>query len=299
MFENFGWKGLSGKHVLMKPKIEKPKALEPETPDRLISYGKNILKMFCKNFEATGVDELKKFKADHPGEKFVFAASHTNNLDLPAVLGVFGEDFDIQTTGNELFFEKAKYLVQNIGVRALFGDHFTRLGQKEGGDKKEHGVFRPENFTEIDEKIKQGRTPWMAAHSFAADGQMRQVDNGALIAAYRNNSWIIPTALEVTGGSASLQGAADLAKNLKSDSGAKYHVGEPYKPDPLPAGQNVDIISEVIGKRQRGEAVSDEEFKNFKIVARFLSTQSEKLGGKIAQMLPEEQRGFYKQKMEK
>lgn len=203
----------------------------------------------------------------------------------------------MQITGNELFFEKAKYLAQNIGVRTIFGDHFTRLGQKESSDKKEYGVLRPENFIELDKKMTEGRTPWIAAHSFSADGGMRKVDNGALIEAYRQNAYLIPSALEITGGSKRMQGVGEIAKNLKDGSGAKYHVGEPYKPEPLPDGLNIDIINQVIAKRQNGEVVSDEEFENFKKVNRFLSTQSEKLGQIIAAMLPEEQRGYYKDKI--
>ncbi|MFA6194409.1 MAG: hypothetical protein WC719_01515 [Patescibacteria group bacterium] len=281
-------------NVFKKKEDESINQEPSKTPDRLISYGEKIIKMFCKNYETEGDDDLRKFKAEHPEDKFIFTASHTNNLDVTALLKTFGNDFNLQVTGNELFFEKAKYLAQNIGVRTLFQDNFTRLGQKESSDKKEYGVFRPENFEELDKKMDQGRTPWMAAHSFSADGEMRKVDNGALIEAYRQNAWIIPTALEIKGGSDRLQGVGDLAKNLKEDSGAKYHVGQPYKPEPLPEGLDIKIISQVVSKRQSGEKVSDEEFEAFKKVNHFLSEQSEKLGRTISTMLPEEQRGYYR-----
>lgn len=262
------------------------------TPSRLISYGENTTNMLCKNLEVDGAQELLKFKSEHPNDKFIFTASHTNNLDVPVLLKTFGKDFNLQIAGNEQFFTKAKFLVQNIGIKIIFGDHFTTLGQKETKGK-EHGILRPENFIELDKKMEQGRTPWISAHSFSVEGKMRKVDNGALIEAYRQNAWIIPSALEIKGTYNTMQGFKDLTNNLKNESSAKYHVGTPYKPDPLPDGLSIQIINSVISKRQKGEQVTDKEFSDFKIVNHFMQEQSEKLGKIISEMLPEDQKGFY------
>lgn len=51
----------------------------------------------------------------------------------------------------------------------------------------------------------------------------------------------------------------------------------------------------VVDKRKRGEKVSEEEFAAFKEAKHFLSEQTEKLGRVISSLLPEEQRGYYKQ----
>lgn len=142
--------------------------------------------------------------------------------------------------------------------------------------------------------MEAGRTPWMAAHSFSLDGSMRKVDNGALVEAYRQNAWVIPTALELTSGSKNMQGLGEIAKNLK-DSGAIYHVGIPYKPEPLPDGLDINILTDVITKRKNGEEISSEEFEAFKKVNHFLSEQTEALGKTVAAMLPEEQRGYYRE----
>ncbi len=281
------------------PVFKKKKPIENETPtekenektpDRLINYAELMIKTLCKNFEVNDVDEIKKFREDHQEDKFVITGSHMNNLDVPAAIKTF-KDFNLQITGNELFDTELKYLPQKIGTKALFQDRFTRIGQKIEG-KTESGVFRPENFDELDEQMEAGRTPWMAAHSFSLDGKMRKVDNGALIEAYRQNAWLIPTALELTSGSKNMQGLGEIAKNLK-DSGATYHVGQPYKPDPLPDGLNINILTDVISKRKNGEEISNDEFEKFKKVNHFLSEQTEILGRTIAAMLPEEQRGYY------
>ena len=277
---------------------------EEKTPSRLIKYGELIINNFCKNYEVDGFDGLKNFKDEHKEDKFIITGSHMNNLDVPAALKTLGPEFNLQVTGNELFMKRGKYLAQNIGVNTLFYDRFTTLGQKdetktientEGEKKKvtiESGVFRPENFTELDKQMEKGRTPWMAAHSFSEEGKMRQVDNGALVEAYRQNAWVIPTALELTSGSKNLQGIKEITKNLK-DSGAIYHIGQPYKPRALPIGYDINILTDVINKRKAGEEISQEEFENFKFVNHFLSEQTEKLGEIISAMLPEEQRGFY------
>ena len=277
---------------------------EETTPNRLIKYGELVINSLCKNYETQGFDELKNFKNEHQADKFVITGSHMNNLDVPAALKTLGPEFNLQVTGNELFEKKIKYLAQNIGVNTLFHDRFTTLGQKaedkieEGPDGKkkkvtiESGVFRPENFTELDKQMEKGRTLWMATHSFSEEGKMRQVDNGALIEAYRQNAWVIPTALELTSGSKNMQGVKEIAKNLK-DSGAVYHIGKPYKPEALPEGYDINILTDVVNKRKSGEEVSPAEFEAFKNVHHFLSEQTEKLGKIISDMLPEEQRGFY------
>ena len=263
---------------------------EEKTPDRLINYAELMIKTLCKNFEVNGAEKIDEFKREHPEDKLIITGSHMNNLDVPAAIKTF-KNFNLQITGNELFDAELKYLPQKIGIKTLFKDRFTRLGQKSEG-KSESGIFRPENFDELDEKMEAGRTPWMAAHSFSLDGTMRKVDNGALVEAYRQDAWLIPTALELTSGSKNMQGLGEIAKNLK-DSGATYHVGQPYKPAPLPNGLNINILTDTISKRKNGEEISDEDFESFKEVNHFLSEQTEFLGKTIAAMLPEEQRGYY------
>jgi hypothetical protein len=292
MFKAFEWP--AQKAAAKKIETEEVAEAAPEaTPDRLINYGKLILKAFCRNFSVEGEDQIKQFKKEHADDKFIITGSHTNNLDVPAALKTLGPEFNMQVTGNELFFTESKYLAQKIGVKTLFRDRFTGIGQK-SEDGKESGVFNPDDFRSIDKEMDNGRTPWMAAHSFSMDGQMRQVDNGAVLEAYRQNAWIVPTALELISGSKNMQGVGEIAKNLK-DSGAKYHIGQPYKPEPLPQGMDINIITDVIDKRKRGELVSDEEFSAFKEAKNFLSVQTEKLGQAISGLLPEEQRGYYKQ----
>ena len=309
-FEKFSFAKKTKLEGEIAPEVKKEEA----TPNRLIKYGEVIIDNFCKKYEVNGFDELKSFKDKHKGDKFIITGSHMNNLDVPAALKTLGPEFNMQVTGNELFKKRGKYLAQNIGVSTLFHDRFTTLGQKDEdiiiknaeGNKKEvtieSGVFRPENFTELDKQMDNGRTPWMAAHSFSEEGKMRQVDNGAIIEAYRQNAWVIPTALELTSGSKNMQGVKEIAKNLKG-SGAIYHIGKPYKPEALPEGYDINILTDVMNKRKdrkSGKKMDPVEFENFKIelekfknVHRFLSEQTEKLGNIISEMLPEEQRGFY------
>ena len=270
---------------------------EPQkSPDRMISFGNKMIELFCKDFKVDGMENFENFKREHPNDKMIITASHMNNLDMPAVLKVFGPKMNIQVSGNELHFKKLKYVVQQIGERIIFGDNFTKLGQKEH-QGVESGVLRSDNFSEIDKKIAEGRTLWMAAHSFSKSGKMRKVDNGALIEAYRQNAWLLPTTLEVRGGTKSLQGVGEITKNISNKYGATYHIGEAYKPDPLPEGLDINVIEEVINERRSGKKASDiPKFEEFKQVRAFLSEQSEKLGEKIANMLPEEQRGAYEKK---
>lgn len=269
---------------------------QEKTPKRLINFGKGNIELFCKNFEVEGLEQLDEFLKEHEDEKMIVTASHMNNLDVPAVLKVLGPKLNLQVVGSELHSEKAKYIVQNLGEKLLFQDNFTKVGQKEENGV-ESGVFRLENFQEFDKSLEEGRTPWIAAHSFSKQGVMRKVDNGALVEAYRQGTWIIPTAMEVSGGSKSLEGAAEIAQNATKKSDAIYHIGEPYKPEPLPEGLDIHVIDEVLLERQNGKSASEiSGFEDFKKIIAFLSEQSEELGRKISSMLPEEQRGYYQDK---
>lgn len=264
-----------------------------ETPKHLQIYGDKVVNLFCKKFSVDGLDKFKKFKEENPDEKFIISAAHLNNLDVPAALKTMGPEANIQITGESVLLEKIKYLGHRLMINLAGRDNFTPLDYKENEDGK-FGSFNPDNFIELEDKIAEGKTPWIAAHPFSLDGQMKKASIGPVYLAAKTGAAIVPTALEVSGGSVNLEGAKESAKNLLNRSEATYHIGEPIKFPSL----DISIIELVFAKRSAGEEISQAELDEFKEVHRKLKEQAEILAQAISMLLPEEKRGYYSSKNE-
>lgn len=269
------------------PEVDQEKDLKKQekTPAPLRLYGDKVVDLFCKDFSVEGKENVEKAKEDNPEAKFIITAAHLNNLDVPAALKVFGNDFNIQMTGESVLLEKMKYLGHRAMITAGGRGNFTPLDYNEDKDGK-HGSFNPENFNELEGKIAEGKTPWIANHPFALDGKMKRSSIGPVYLAAKTKSLLIPTALDVSGGSANLEGALESAKTLVDRSRAVYHIGETFKLPDI----DVSIIDSVLAKRKNGETVSREDLEKFSTVHAQLREQADLLGEKIAELLPEEKR---------
>ncbi len=256
-----------------------------KTPARLRIYGEKVVNLLCKNFSIEGYDNIKKIKENNPNEKFIITAAHLNGLDVPAALRVFGNDFNIQMTGESVLLEKMKYLGHKAMITMGGRENFTPLDYVEGKDGK-HGEFNPENFNEIAEKIDEGKTPWIANHPMSLDGKMKRSSIGPIYLAAKTKSMLIPTALEVSGGSINLEGADEYLKTLADRSKAIYHIGEVFKVPDI----DVSIIEDVLVRRKKGEVINREDLEKFSAVHAQLREQADLLGERIAELLPEEKR---------
>ncbi len=276
IFEKFGFSA---------QKVEKNNL---ETAKNMQSFGEKSIDLFCKEFKVEGLDQLKEYKAGHPEEKFIVSSSHLNNLDVPAVLKTLGKDFNLQLTGESVLLEKMKYLGHKLLINLGGRENFTPLDYRENKDGK-HGSFNPDNFVELQEKMESGKTPWIAAHPFSLDGKMKRGSIGPVYLAAKTNATIIPTALEVIGGSVNLEGAKESAKTLLNRSQAIYHIGSPLKLPPI----DVSIIDEVIKKKSQGQEITKEELEAFTATHQTLKDHAEILAQAISSLLPEEKRGYY------
>ncbi len=184
-----------------------------KTPLQLRAFGNQMINLFCKNFSVEGEENIKKAKEENSDGRFIISSSHLNNLDVPAVLKAMGNDFNIQMTGESVLLENLKkYAGHNLLIHLAGRKNFTPLDYKEGKEGK-HGSFNPDNFVELEEKIiEEGKTPWIASHPFALDGKMKRPSIGPIYLAVKTKSSIIPTALDVDGGSKNLEGAKESAK---------------------------------------------------------------------------------------
>lgn len=266
--------------------IEKSESRQEEiTPAHLRLYGDKVVDMFCKRFSVEGMDNVETIRKNDPNQKFIISAAHLNNLDVPAALKVFGDKFNIQLTGESVLLEKLKYIGHRLMINLAGRDNFTALDYVEDKDGK-HGAFNPDNFKELAEKVKDGKTPWIAGHPFSLDGKMKPASIGPVYLAAKTKSLLIPTALDISGGSTNLEGALESAKTLANRSEAIYRIGQPFKLPEI----DVSIIENVLEKRKNGQEISRDDLEKFSFVHKQLREQADLFEGRLAELLPEEKR---------
>ncbi|HPT08542.1 MAG TPA: hypothetical protein PLE28_02510 [bacterium] len=279
--ETFTNKGVEKNKSKTETQIEK----NNKTPDKLRLYGDKVIDLFCKEFKVEGKEKIEELHKQNPDQKFIISAAHLNNLDVPAALKVWGNDFNIHLTGESVLLEKMKYLGQRLMINLAGKDNFTPLEYKESENGK-HGSFNSDNFNELGEIIEKGKTPWIAAHPFALDGKMKRPSIGPVYLAAKTGAMLIPTALDVRGGSVNLEGALERTKTLMDRSLATYHIGTPFS---VPA-IDVSIVEKVLQSRKNGEEVNSEDFEKFKSVINSLHQQADEFGKQIETLLPEDKR---------
>lgn len=285
MFNFFKESFLTKNEPVKESKSEIETENSQQTPNKLRVYGEKMIDLFCKDFKIEGQEQIKEFHKQNPDQKFIISAAHLNNLDVPAALKVWGRDFNIQLTGESVLLEKMKYLGQRLMINLAGKENFTPLKYIEGKEGK-HGSFDPENFNELVDLIEKDKTPWIAAHPFALDGKMKRPSIGPVYLAAKTGAMLIPTALDVNGGSVNMEGVLENAKTLVDRSSAVYRVGKPFSVPKI----DVSIIEKVLTNRKNGEEISLEDKENFRSVHEVLREQADEFGKQVALLLPEDKR---------
>ncbi len=265
-----------------------PEHVTPES----VRFGSDMFMKQCREIQVDGKDDLEEFQAEHPDDNFVIAGTHFTGLDVHATLSLLGDRFDVQVTGESLAKDipAVKFMINQIG-----SDRFTPLDyEQEEGKLKKVGIFNPDNFDDLVEKMNDGRTPWMAIHPYTRERGMGKARTGSVYLAQRTNAWIVPTALYLEGGPMNLETPVDsfgqLQARVLGRTKAHYAVGEPIQFESIP---NIHIIDLVVRKMHNDEPVTSEERKQFLEVRQTLKQQAKELALVTAQLLPEKYRGEY------
>ncbi len=263
------------------------------TDFRLRSLGDLLVNQFCKEFKVKGKEDIKTEIEKHPENKYIIASSHFSNLDAPAAIKSLGDIFDMQITAESSSFRR--FAPQRMFLFRTGGEeNFISLDYHKT-NKGKSGVFNPKNFETIFERIKIGKTPWIAIHAFNEDGEMKEPKIGAIYLAQKTGTKIIPTALEIVGNSISLEGLVNIAKGIlgKANGKAIFHIGQPITLEKI---AKINIIEEVFCKRSEGKKITQKERDDFREVLKQLREQANLVGQKIADLLPDNQKGFFRNK---
>jgi len=254
-----------------------------KTPLRLRLALEAQIRLLSKNFEIIGEENLAVIRdilEKEPDAKFIIAPSHFSDLDVSAAGKAFGNDLDLQITTESLLPEQHKIIPGK--------ENFTSLDFKED-DNSKRGVFNPENFIAIKEKMNEGKTPWFAIHEFSRETQMEQAKIGAVYLAELTNAYVIPSALEIKGKNFKLDENGSALGQLKNRLDLSYHIGKPFRLEKF----DVSPIASILKKRERGEKLEPGELALAREVHKKLKQQAERVAFSVSAMLPEEQRGEY------
>jgi len=286
-------------------KTEQTEETEEKKPkERTVPTGKSrLVKAFEKlipmgfRIEVSGQENLREIKDD---EDPVIAFSHiTDNDAVIAMAGLgkameanprFGQTKLVQMEDNfnNPFF---KNVVKATGKEnwlsvSVFGDADHRVNK-----------FTPQDFQSINQALEEGY-PIAIAESLDpnSDGWnlSSKTGNGAARLALEGNT-IIPVTVEINA-------PMPMKKEFKSQVLAlwqlvkrpktKVHFGEPIRLEPDSAPQ---IIDTVLTKRAEGKEISREELDEFKKAKDKVNQISKLIKTSIAEMLPTERRGIWKE----
>jgi hypothetical protein len=247
------------------------------------------LAAYCKKFEIQGLDELveavQKIREEDPEARFEIVASHFSDMDALAAVKALGETFNIQIA--------AESLLPDVFKKIPGSDNFTSLDYKKT-DEGKAPVFNPRNFDALEEEMEgNGKTPWMAAHSFSRGTQMERARIGPAYLAQKTGAYIIPAALEITSGTnVKLDMPGAVQEQLKNRLEVVYHLGKPVQLPKL----DVAAVEKLFGEdgRQGGKDLGAMQLDEARRIHHALKEQSEEIAYAIAAMLPENQRGAHK-----
>lgn len=262
------------------------------TPEGVRAKAEFAMKQ-CKEVNVSGKEGLTEFQETHPDAKYVIAGTHFTGLDVQTALSQLGDRLDIQVTGESLVHDQ---FINRTMINQIGADRFTDL-QYQKTQSGKTAVFNPDNFNELQAKMEEGRTPWMAIHPYSRSKGMISARVGTAYLAQKSDSWIIPTALYLEGGAMNLETPGEMITQaigrLRGKTKANYFVGQPMKLEPI---ENVAIIEQVINKRAAKEKITPEERAEFSRVHQALKEQTAYIAQTVAELLPEQYRGQYSQK---
>jgi len=262
-----------------------------ETAPSLRKGAEFALQAYCRRFEINGQSKLEKIDQileQDPEAKFIIAASHFADLDVPSAIKTFGGHLDMQITAESNLFDRLTPQ-REVLMRLMGVENFSPLAYNKTSTGK-RGIFDPDDFTKLEKQISDGKSPWIAVHPFTLANQMEKAGIGAVYLAQETKSFIIPAATEIRGNNPKTHRLSGLMKGLIDKPEIIYHVGDPIKLEPL----DITPIRIVLENRKRKIKPTPAEMTAFREVHRKLKEQAEQVAETVAAMLPPEQQGAYR-----
>ncbi len=263
----------------------KDRRIEQTTPNKLLSAVEMNIKMFIKNVNVSGLENLSEIPKN---KNIVIVTTHASDLDVPLTIKALGKIFGLAVSDaatNHSF----KNIGAKVGLMRAGEDNFIPIEYRNGKKDIEAG-FNPDNFTPMVDALETGKAVIVAAHNPSRSDRLEKGGIGGVYLAQLSDAIIIPVSVNVKS-----EKTSSLKGFLKMVSGggrkdADVVIGHPIE---LPEIEGIEDFKNIMNKRKSGEKLTSEEIDRFKQISSLLKEQSNSVMQNLASAMPDEKRGPY------
>ena len=243
------------------------------------------------NITVQGKEHLKDIPE---GKRVIVATTHISDLDIPLTIKALGRDLDLAISNVSTQHSLRRNMRQTLGILAAGKSNFIPIDYAESGKNNTPLPFNPKNFGPMAEALESGKAVLVAAHNPSQNGELTRGGYGAIYLNQLADAVILPVAV-IQSGEAILVGKNAMKAAAGGKPDANVIIGKPIE---LPHIDGIEDFKRILEKRAAGEDVMDAEVARFKELSQELRRQSEIMMRALAQMMPEEKRGPYREKQE-
>ncbi len=269
-----------------------------ETPQRLRTACEKAVKPFVKEMSVEGREHLAELPKDR---RVIIVTSHFSNLDALEVINALGEDMNIQVTAMSTHWED----VRKVLIAASGEESFSKISYRMENGKRV-GEFSPWDYEDIAEVIQEtGKVPWVATEGVQVDKKkgMARAGVGPAYLAETMDAVILPVAIVTEGPGASVEGGIGTAKALLGQIKVTVRIGASIEIPKVDTAPIKALFSRRLHEDDYEAALQDpaqregirKQNREFSAATKELRGAADVIGKAIAALLPEEQRGYYKE----
>lgn len=266
--------------------------------DRLGFLSRLAMETMVKRPKVEGLNHLNELK---PGQHAVFATTHLADIDVHAVIQALAPYRKVDVASLETNQKDPK---QAIFERMVGRNRFHDVKNTFDTEKdKPYTSVDPENYKIMKSAMDRGSDIVIAAHRPVRRIEKAELPKhigiGAVYLAQLSESPIVPTALDVASDKR-VGMASNLAFSLKETHilekpDSKLKIGSPIQFEQIPHA-DLEAFGMMFSSISRSELRKDpEKLERARATFEKIKQQSETLMKKIAELLPPEKQGPYRQ----
>lgn len=265
---------------------------QKKSPERIMKTLKFLVERVLNKFEVQGKEHLAEIP---PDKKVILATSHATDFDIPLAYHALCNDLKIRFTWESILERFSVDPLMAAAFRAGGKENFLPIDyeKKKEGQKTNRGKFNPDDYIPMQEAAEAGDAILLAAHSPSHEGTLTEHEGYAdVYLAQLVDGVIVPVAIDIN----SKEPAVTLGtkiKNLFTKSDAKVMIGNPLSFPKIPG---VEHFGDLI-RKSKIERLTPEERAEVHRIRVALREQSEQVMLRIAEMMPEEKRGIWEERL--
>jgi hypothetical protein len=276
----------------------------PRQKEKLALRGRMAIWLWVK-FALKGpvhAEGLKNLETISANDHAILACSHISDGDMPTAAAVLAPYLDLAFVNPSTTYyfnfslrERKMDLPVHIAMRFVGRKHFfpfTAHFDKSVPRSGRQGMFDPDDFVPMKNAMEEnGKSLMIAAHSPSWGTLPEKGGVGAVyLAQITKNGVVLPVATAMTG---HVMAEDEKIRSFINKPSAKVIIGEPIK---LGKIDGIEKITDLIKQRRGGTELSAGAKEEMARIKQELKKQSDLLMQKIAELLPEKNRGDWAQK---